>query len=61
MFIIIGDEHQFIDHCLIPLDPWYVCVYVYTISKFQVVVGLVKFGGHSVSQVSLVSYLKLAA
>ena len=22
MSIIIGDVHQFIGHCLIPLDPW---------------------------------------
>ena len=22
MCIIIGDLHKFIDHCLIPLDPW---------------------------------------
>ena len=23
-FIIIGDVHQFIDHCLIPLDPGFI-------------------------------------
>ena len=22
LFIIIGDIHEFIDHCLIPIDPW---------------------------------------
>ncbi len=22
LYIVIGDEQQFIGHCLIPLDPW---------------------------------------
>ncbi len=31
MWIIIGDLHQFIDHYLIPLDPW--VTFIYGINK----------------------------
>ncbi len=54
----MGDLHQFIGHCLIPLDPW---VYTYTIILPDITFSLVRYYKASMkdSQNIAVGFFKL--
>ena len=40
MCIIIGDENGIIIHCLIPLDPWFLSIYLSVKKPFELLESL---------------------